>query len=251
MTEPLNEAATLRDLLFGDAAGNASDALAESLREHGTLAPLVSGVPPLTAVVNRKVADATDGLLSLNLADVAANGWRKFDALRQAARRTCEPAGTDEEIVTLASHRIECSQHPTIELFVDGKSIATIQIDLQIAMDIAGGLAVVQRGRLTEIRTARCTVSGSLAIQQTVIKRKQRQFDLPGAVRLRNGVALLTPETGITGVDQIVVDQAKSPSSGAWYSDPTHRYELRWWDGSRWTQSVANHGNAMSDPVAC
>jgi hypothetical protein len=212
MTEPLTGTATLRDLLFADVPGDASDALAESLREHGTLAPLVSGLPPLTAVVNRKVADATDGVLSLNLADVAADGWRKFDALRQAARRTLEATQTEEEIVTLASHRIEGGQHPTIELFIDGKSIATIQIDLQIAMDIAGGLAVVKRGRLTEIRSARCTLSGSLAMQQTVITRRQRQFDLPGAIRLGQGVALLAPDANGAHVEQGVVATAQSPS---------------------------------------
>jgi hypothetical protein len=27
------------------------------------------------------------------------------------------------------------------------------------------------------------------------------------------------------------------------------RYEVRWWDGSRWTHRVANHGHVMSDPV--
>ena len=155
------------------------------------------------------MAVATDGLLTLNLADVAADGWKKFDALRQAARRTREGGETEEEIVALASHKIECSQNPTIELFIDGRSIATVQIDLQIAMDIAGGLAVVRRARLTEIRSARCTVSGSLAMQQTVITRRQRQFDLPGAIGLGQGVALLAPDANGAHLEQDVVATAR------------------------------------------
>ena len=205
MTEPLNDTATLRELLFGGVPGDAADTLAESLHERGTLAPLVSGLPGLTAVVNREVAATTNGFLSLNLADVAADGWKKFDTLRQAARRSLE-SPENHEIVTLASHKIECSQRPTVELFIDGRSIATIVIDLNIAMDIAGGLAVIQQARLTEFRSARCTVTGSLAVQQTVIAKRQRQFDLPGAIRLRQGVALLAADEIGPRVGQPVVD---------------------------------------------
>lgn len=251
MTETLNGTATVRELFFSGVPGGPRDALAESLCERGTLAPLVPGVPGLTAVVNREVAAATDGLLSLNLADVAAAGWRKFDALWQAAHRTRESPDT-EEIVTLASHKMECSQRPTVELFIDGKSIATIQIELQIAMNIAGGLAVVRQAHLMEFRTASCTVSGSLAMQQTLIKKRQRQFDLPGAIRLREGVALLASDPSGVTVDQPAESDSESQTTpGAWYSDPTRRYELRWWDGSRWTQRVAINGTEMSDPVDC
>jgi Protein of unknown function (DUF2510) len=88
-------------------------------------------------------------------------------------------------------------------------------------------------------------------VQQIVITKKQRQFDLPGAVRLRHGVPLLEPTESAGGpAAQTVASDAKSPSTaGAWYSDPTRRYELRWWDGSRWTQSVVVRGRALSDPV--
>ena len=40
MTTPLNETATLRDLLFGDVPGTPIDALTESLREHDTVRAL-------------------------------------------------------------------------------------------------------------------------------------------------------------------------------------------------------------------
>ena len=52
MTAPdLNETATVRDLLFGGVPGAPTDALAESLREHGTVKALVPGLPGLTAAV--------------------------------------------------------------------------------------------------------------------------------------------------------------------------------------------------------
>ncbi|MCW2798688.1 MAG: hypothetical protein JWQ70_160 [Aeromicrobium sp.] len=36
----------------------------------------------------------------------------------------------------------------------------------------------------------------------------------------------------------------------SWYPDPTRRHELRYWDGSQWTDHVASAGVAGTDPVA-
>ena len=36
-----------------------------------------------------------------------------------------------------------------------------------------------------------------------------------------------------------------------WYSDPSGRYELRYWDGTAWTEHVARNGQQFTDqPVA-
>ena len=34
----------------------------------------------------------------------------------------------------------------------------------------------------------------------------------------------------------------------AWYSDPSGRYELRYWDGNEWTEHVARGGQQFVDP---
>jgi hypothetical protein len=189
MTTPLNETATLRDLLFGDAPGTPIDAVAESLREHGTVRVLTPGLPGLSAV-EREVANSMDGLLSLNLVDLAAAGWKKYDALRQAARRTRDAPET-EEFVALATHKIESTHHPFVELHVDGTSIGTIEMTLEITFTMAAVLAVVKQARLTAIKSGNCTVAGSLTVAGFEVAKKQRKFDLPGAVRLRHGIALL------------------------------------------------------------
>ena len=191
----LNETATVRELLFGGMRVEPTDALAESLREHRTVETLVTGFPGLTAeagrAVEHEVATVTGDLLSLNLLDLAVGGWNRYKALTDAARRTRD-APTTEEVVALVTHRIESSHRPTVELFIDGKSVGTIEVELDVAFDIAGVVAVVHRARLTAIRSGNCTVSGTLAIERTVVAQRQRQFDLPGAVRLRHGVTLLS-----------------------------------------------------------
>jgi hypothetical protein len=209
MTTPaLNETSTVRDLLFGGMALEPTDALAESLRELGTVNTLVTGFRGLTAVVEREVATEASGLLSLNLLDLVVAGWKRYGALTKAARRTRD-ASTTEEIVALATHRIESSHHPAIELFIDGKSVGTIKVDLSVAFDIAGVLAVVRQARLTAIRSGNCTVTGTLAIEKTVLAQRQHPFDLPGAVRLRNGVALLEPAARAGPIEQALVADAQ------------------------------------------
>ncbi len=40
---------------------------------------------------------------------------------------------------------------------------------------------------------------------------------------------------------------AASPVPADWYPDPTHRHELRFWDGTRWTQHVSTNGSTGVD----
>ena len=37
------------------------------------------------------------------------------------------------------------------------------------------------------------------------------------------------------------------PPAGAWHPDPSGRHELRWWDGTRWTDAVSDHGQVSAD----
>lgn len=36
----------------------------------------------------------------------------------------------------------------------------------------------------------------------------------------------------------------------AWYGDPHGRFELRYWDGARWTEHVSTAGATSTDPVS-
>jgi len=41
---------------------------------------------------------------------------------------------------------------------------------------------------------------------------------------------------------------AQSSTPAGWYHDPSGRYELRYWDGSQWTEHVARGGQQFTDP---
>lgn len=245
----LNETATVRDLLFAAGLVEPTDAVAESLHEQGTVGSLVTGFPGLRAAVEREVATEANGLLSLNLLDLAVAGWNRYDELRKAALRTRD-APTAEELVALVTHRIESNHRPTVEVFVNGNSTGTVEMELDVAFEMAGVVAVVRQGRLMAIRSGNCTVTGKLAIERAVVAQRHHRFDLPGAVQLRHGVPLLEPAATVAPVEHAVVGEAQSPPApAAWYPDPVGRYEFRWWDGARWIHQVASQGRVMSDPV--
>ena len=38
-------------------------------------------------------------------------------------------------------------------------------------------------------------------------------------------------------------------SAGGWHPDPTGRHQHRWWDGTQWTDQVADGGVTATDPM--
>ena len=47
-------------------------------------------------------------------------------------------------------------------------------------------------------------------------------------------------------VTETTSSSAAAPA--AWYADPSNRFELRYWDGSEWTEHVARGGQQFTDP---
>lgn len=56
----------------------------------------------------------------------------------------------------------------------------------------------------------------------------------------------VTPVTAQVSVTETTSSTAAAPA--AWYADPSNRFELRYWDGSEWTEHVARGGQQFTDP---
>lgn len=48
--------------------------------------------------------------------------------------------------------------------------------------------------------------------------------------------------------DAVIASEAESAVPAGWYSDPSGRFELRYWDGSAWTEHVSRAGQQYTDP---
>ena len=45
-----------------------------------------------------------------------------------------------------------------------------------------------------------------------------------------------------------VATPRRRPPRAGWYADPTGRFEMRYWDGTKWTEHVGRGGQQFSDP---
>lgn len=58
-----------------------------------------------------------------------------------------------------------------------------------------------------------------------------------------------TPEPASPAPAPAAAPVAAAPAVPAnWYADPSGRYELRYWDGSNWTEHVSRAGQVYTDP---
>lgn len=61
-----------------------------------------------------------------------------------------------------------------------------------------------------------------------------------------SSASTLTAATGWSGA---ATQQSTTPTVAAgWYADPAGRYELRYWDGTAWTEHVSRGGQQATDP---
>lgn len=58
------------------------------------------------------------------------------------------------------------------------------------------------------------------------------------------------PGTQWGGPAQQVPQQAPQTAPGGWHPDPTGRHQVRYFDGSRWTEHVGDSGRQALDPIA-
>ena len=67
-----------------------------------------------------------------------------------------------------------------------------------------------------------------------------------GATSTTTSNSVATPVTAQVSVTETTPTSAAAPA--AWYADPSNRFELRYWDGSEWTEHVARGGQQFTDP---
>jgi hypothetical protein len=54
--------------------------------------------------------------------------------------------------------------------------------------------------------------------------------------------------TGDVGYAASAGTSATPAVPAAWYKDPSGRYEMRYWNGTAWTEHVARGGQQFTDP---
>ncbi|MER7466589.1 hypothetical protein [Streptomyces sp. NPDC097981] len=117
-TAPAAEPLTVRALLLGSGE-QAPDALAETLHAHRAAAGVLPGgrglTPAAEGAVERELATVVNGFLDLDLVSLVASGWSRYQALKEAARRTRRYPGS-EEVFAPAGYSITSAARGTARL---------------------------------------------------------------------------------------------------------------------------------------
>jgi hypothetical protein len=186
-------APTALDLLF-DPDTDAAEALASEILSPGgdqNLGRALAQFPEMTRrVAAREAATTAAALLKVDLVEVLMRGWREHRDIISAARRTLAAPGSTE-LVIVTSHEITLDHRPSISVLVDGQRVATLQLGLSIVFDLNAVLLGISGGRLTGVRSGRCDITATLAVQGTDLLVKRGHLELPGVISLRRGIRLL------------------------------------------------------------
>lgn len=142
-------------------------------------------------LLDESIAPIAAGFLDVDLGAVLAAGWRISEQLTSAARETLAAPGSTS-IVDVASHRVESTWQPRIDVVLGSRSVAHLAGRLTVAFELTGLCATVSAGRLTRVGGGRCRVVVTFAIGGRTLGERTAQFDPQLGLPLGEGIALST-----------------------------------------------------------
>jgi CHAT domain-containing protein len=181
------------DLLFGPDADAAETLAGEILSPGGdqNLGRALAALPEMTRkAAAQEAATTAAALLKVDLVGVLVRGWREHRDVVSAARRTLAAPGS-AELVSMSSHEVTLDQRPSVSVLVDGQRVATLELGLSIVFGVNALLLGISGGRLTGVRSGRCDITATLAVQGTDLLVRRAHLELPGIVSSRWGIRLL------------------------------------------------------------
>jgi len=135
------------------------------------------------------------------------------------------------------------STHPPAQTLAQGDHVSAEIVTIALALTVGIGtldLVVRLAFRMSAPGIAALCVGGLLVL-----------FSLFGLLRGLAGIGTAGLLVILSGLPMRSTAPADSTSTlpASWYTDPTGRNDLRYWDGTTWTEHVATGGGSSADPV--
>lgn len=89
-------------------------------------------------------------------------------------------------------------------------------------------------------------VANARARRRLTMANAELAYLRPENERLQRWIADLTGSPGAISPE---TGYSAKPTPPRWSPDPSKRHQLRFWDGTSWTEHVADHGSTSTDPV--
>ena len=146
---------------------------------------------PLQAVMH-EAAEALREALVVGLDDIVTTAWLDSRKLRDAADADMH----DPEkiiLVPLVEHAIRSEHKPTLEFTVNGRSVFSLVLTVELALQLQGIVLRVTAGRIRSVVAGSCHASATLSCGGAeLVKRETRNIALPRCVDLGEGIPIPT-----------------------------------------------------------
>ena len=157
------------------------DKLREALREKLSAVRAAMGGPVFEAAVDKVVEKAAQ-VLDAPIADLLSAAWARYPEVQELLDARRHP-GDHETMAELCEHRFEWRYEPRIEVVFNEIPIA-IPLGVGVGLAVAGGVLVVQGGRLKELRSGKVGVQVAMAVAEKEVASREAKAELPAVLRL-------------------------------------------------------------------
>jgi hypothetical protein len=111
-------------------------------------------------------------------------------------------------------------------------------------------------GKWNDVGNAKPTMSGARptppVVNQVIVNAGQAEPALRQVPAVpdepKSTPVVEETERELDWTERVALESGRGDEA-AWKPDPTRRFELRYWDGSRWTEHVARQGEQFVDPL--
>ena len=186
---------TLKQIFFPEPpeGGGEAPALAAIRSEVAKELPKVSW-----KVVEKELLQKVGDVLDIGLDRILAGALEKYESLQEYRDPEQHPPG-ETALVPLADHLVESEHHPHVDLVIRDFVIGSLNLDVNLTLEIRGLVLKIRDGRILEVCSGSCSGRGSLVgsvkskagdREFTRLERETPEFQLPGTVDLGEGVEI-------------------------------------------------------------
>ena len=154
--------------------------LREALREKLSAVRAAVGGPVFEAAVDKVVEQAAK-VLDAPIADLLIAAWARYPEIQAL----CDTRGkaAHAAMAELCEHRVEWAYEPRVEVVVNEIPIS-IPLGVGVGLVVAGGVLVVQGGKMKELRAGKLALDVRMAVAEKEIAKQEKKVALPRVLRL-------------------------------------------------------------------
>ena len=154
--------------------------LREALREKLSAVRATLGGPVFEAAVDKVVEQAAK-VLDAPIADLLTAAWARYPEIQELC--DTRKQADQEAMAELCEHRFEWAYEPRVEVVVNEIPIS-IPLGVGVGLAVAGGVLVVQGGKMKELRAGRLALDVKMAVAEKEVARQEKKVALPRVLRL-------------------------------------------------------------------